>query len=61
MRPRRLRRTGFMGPGFLSSFLTVFLCARRDSLASRRLVGIERHQRSWLIRWEFLAYFACGF
>jgi hypothetical protein len=25
------------------------------------LVGIERHQRSWLIRWEFLADFACGF
>ena len=29
--------------------------------AAGRVVRIERNQRSWLIRWEFLADFACGF
>jgi hypothetical protein len=25
----------------------------------RRVIWIERNERSWLIRWEFLADFAC--
>ena len=39
-------------------------CGRRWSLggaSGRSVVRIERNQRSWLIRWEFLADFACGF
>jgi hypothetical protein len=48
LRPRRLRLPGFMR-------------ARHGEWARRHIIGIERHQRSRLIRWEFLADFAGGF
>jgi hypothetical protein len=47
-RPPRLRLPGIVR-------------ARHGDLARRHIIGIERHQRSWLIRWEFLADFARGF
>jgi hypothetical protein len=48
LQPWRLRQAGFWR-------------ARHSGLARRHVIGIERHQRSRLIRWEFLADFARGF
>ncbi len=47
-------------PGFLGTRL---LRSCRHSLLSggRLLVRIKWHQRSWLIRWNFLTDLACGF
>ena len=42
---------GFMGP----------LRAGLSGPSSRHIVRIQRHQRSLLIRWEFLTDLACGF
>jgi hypothetical protein len=48
LRPRWLHLPGFMGP-------------LHSGMAHRHVIGIERHQRSRLIRWEFLADFARRF
>jgi hypothetical protein len=58
MLPLWLRIPGFL-PAFHPRLLPAFLLARNGGRARRRLVGIQRHQRSRLIRGKFLADFAC--